>query len=45
MVEADPDGVTMYFFNDRFTKYDNVRSSADVKGIFDKEKPGGTTGM
>lgn len=44
VVEADPDGVTMYFFNDKFVKYENVRTTADVKRIFDTERPGGTTG-
>jgi hypothetical protein len=40
--QFDPDGLTIYLFADRFTRYDNV-TCAIVPRIFDENKPSGKT--
>ncbi len=45
IIKRDPDGITLYTFNDRFLREDNVASSERVKEIFEKNRPGGTTNL
>jgi len=40
--ELDPDGITVYTFDDSFTKYENV-TAEKVNEIFAKQKPGNGT--
>jgi Mg-chelatase subunit ChlD len=40
---ADPDGVTVYFFSDSHTKFSGCRSADDIKNIFQKFVPAGGT--
>lgn len=43
--QADPDGITLYLFNGRFSKYQNLRDGEQVRQIFSREKPSGTTNL
>jgi len=46
VVEADPDGVTLYFFSDgKPAKYENVQTSQQVNDCFERVKPGGSTDL
>ena len=45
VVEADPDGVTLYFFSNTHITYPSVRTADQVRQLFAKEKPGGTTDL
>lgn len=45
VVEADSDGVTMYFFSNTHSVHHNVRTADEVKQLFAREKPGGTTDL
>jgi len=42
--QFDPDGITLYLFSGRFTRYDNVTSSA-VAQIFMENEPMGRTDL
>jgi len=42
--EYDEDGITVYVFSSRFTRYDHV-TSAKVSQIFRENVPGGTTNL
>ncbi|EFA82490.1 hypothetical protein PPL_04915 [Heterostelium album PN500] len=46
--QADPDGITVYFFSSpspRHPKYENIRDGNMVMGLFQREKPSGTTDL
>ena len=45
VVEADPDGVTIYFFSNTHSFYKDIRTAQQVKDLFTHEKPGGTTDL
>jgi hypothetical protein len=39
----DSDGITLYFFGDKFETYNNVKTEQSVMEIFKQNKPGGET--
>ena len=41
--DCDADGISLYFFNNRFEKMDNVRTSEEVMQHFAARSPGGGT--
>jgi len=43
--QADPDGVTLYFFTSNFTKYENIKDASTVENIFQKERPSDSTNL
>ncbi|KYQ92839.1 hypothetical protein DLAC_05424 [Tieghemostelium lacteum] len=46
--QADPDGITLYFFSspsNNHPKYDNIKDSNKVMDLFRREKPSGTTDL
>ena len=45
VVKADPDGISLYFFDSNHSQYHNVNSAKKVDQIFKKEKPGSSTGL
>jgi len=45
VIQADPDGVTLYFFSSSFHKYDNIRSVAGIENLFAQNSPSGTTAL
>lgn len=42
--QLDPDGITLYVFNGRFRRYDNVRSDTVAK-VFREHEPMGSTNL
>lgn len=44
-VKYDPDGLTLYTFNGRFRRFDNVNDAAQVARIFEEEEPTGSTNL
>eukprot|EP01004_Peranema_trichophorum_P004842 NODE_3738_length_1298_cov_50.483404_g3270_i0.p1 GENE.NODE_3738_length_1298_cov_50.483404_g3270_i0~~NODE_3738_length_1298_cov_50.483404_g3270_i0.p1 ORF type:complete len:390 (+),score=101.33 NODE_3738_length_1298_cov_50.483404_g3270_i0:53-1171(+) len=42
---CDPDGITLYLFNNKFVKFDHLRSPHDVERIFRENKPGASTNL
>jgi len=44
MTELDPDGITVYAFGDKHTRYNNVTDETKVEAIF-KHEPGGGTNL
>eukprot|EP01133_Synstelium_polycarpum_P005242 gene5242-6065_t len=46
--QADPDGITVYFFSSpsaQHPRYDNIRDANMVMGLFQREKASGTTDL
>jgi hypothetical protein len=43
VTRCDPDGITLYFFNSQFEKYEGVQSADDILTLFDQTEPGGGT--
>jgi hypothetical protein len=43
VTRCDPDGITLYFFNSQFEKYEGVQSADDVIALFDQTEPSGGT--
>ena len=43
--KADPDGITLYFFNDWFNKFDNVKTAEEVEKLFKSQEPNGCTNL
>jgi len=43
--DADPDGITLYFFNSHFSKYENVSSPKRVRDLFSQCEPSGGTNL
>uniref|UniRef100_A0A7S4GHC7 VWFA domain-containing protein n=1 Tax=Eutreptiella gymnastica TaxID=73025 RepID=A0A7S4GHC7_9EUGL len=42
---ADPDGLTLYFFNDQVSKFETVKREEDVDSIFQRYYPSGFTDL
>ena len=45
IVKADPDGVSLYFFDSVYSHYGGVKSAKRVNDLFKKEKPGSSTNL
>ena len=45
VVKADPDGISLYFFDSGSSEYHNVNSATKVDKIFNKECPGSSTAL
>ena len=43
--KADPDGVTVYFFSDNFSKETGIRDERVVNQLFNRYRPGGSTDL
>merc|ERR1719161_2798375 len=43
VVEEDPDGVSVFFFDNGFDEHENVRTVAGVQQLFAQSYPGGRT--
>lgn len=43
--KSDPDGLTIYFFNDRVQRFNNIKTPADVSRIFATFQPAGFTDL
>merc|ERR1712216_914950 len=43
VVNEDPDGVTVYFFDSRFSEHPHMCSDKDVVNLFHRNSPGGGT--
>jgi len=43
VIEEDPDGITVFFFDNGFDEHENVRTVRDVDQLFRENSPGGRT--
>jgi|UniRef100_A0A7S4FEE0 hypothetical protein len=43
VTEADPDGVTVYFFSDSYTRFASQKTAAECEGLFESYSPQGGT--
>jgi len=43
--QADPDGITLYLFNSKFIRFNNLRDGNQVASIFMQHKPSSTTNL
>ena len=44
-IKCDPDGITLYFFDSSFEKFENVKSLEDVRTKFKSRGPRGSTAL
>ena len=44
-IKYDPDGLTLYIFNTKFVREENVTSAERVAKVFDENEPTGSTGL
>jgi len=45
ITKFDPDGITLYFFDSKYTKHENITSAQHVKSLFSRVLPGGSTNL
>jgi len=45
ITQADPDGISLYFFSHGFDEYFNINNPQRVRELFDQHRPGGSTDL
>jgi len=45
VTEQDKDGISLYFFSDKYETHNNIKDADTVMELFDKNEPTGKTNM